>query len=163
MSGTLIIATIGLALSVASVTWQAATFFLSGSRVKVSLRRGVRHRDGVAHWPAENAPPHAVGDVEDELLGIQVVNHGRMAAYVTGWSAVFENGTGYLDPGMDINPTITHRLEPGSREIWWASVRNLRGVIYASNVESMRVWMAVDLGTGKGVRTKTSVKLTAKT
>ncbi len=43
---TLVIAVLGLVLSVASLTWQAATFVLSGSRVRADLKHGA-HNGGV--------------------------------------------------------------------------------------------------------------------
>ncbi len=43
---TLVVAILGVVLAVASLVWQAATFVLSGSRVGLTLRRGLIRRDG---------------------------------------------------------------------------------------------------------------------
>jgi hypothetical protein len=114
----LIIAIVGLVLATASLTWQLVSFLLSGSRVRVGLRRGARDANGnMLH-----AAPKNWGDGNDMLaksqgygipiLAVTVHNRGRMAINVESVSAA--GGTWTIDQQSVPNIPLPHRLEPGA-------------------------------------------------
>jgi hypothetical protein len=92
---TLIIAVVGLALAVASLTWQAVTFVLSGSRVKVELHHGAHDGAGnlISGPPLAQALRQAAeqGFVH-EVIGAKVRNVGRVAVTVERIEAVLASG-----------------------------------------------------------------------
>ena len=75
---TLVFAVLGLVLAVASLVWQFASFQLSGPRVRVRLREGLRDLQGVLIGPPAMYP-NAVGE---HVLAVEVVNSGRLPATV---------------------------------------------------------------------------------
>jgi hypothetical protein len=130
---TLVIAVVGLVLSVASLVWQAASFRLSGPRVKVHLREGFRGPLGVMV-----APPSVYTDVgraalvrqgyTEHVLVIEAVNKGRLAATVNNWSLRFGNRAVYENPTDPGNPALPHRLESYTSATWTAPVENLEAL-----------------------------------
>jgi hypothetical protein len=62
---TLVVAIVGVSLALASLAWQAATFVLSGSRVRLTLRRGALRRTmgGVARMSGPLQPTASDYDV----------------------------------------------------------------------------------------------------
>jgi hypothetical protein len=160
---TLVIAVVGLALAAASLAWQTATFALTGSRVRADILRGAIGRGGLVSSPPEkwnaNSPAAlAAQGFTEPVVAVEVRNVGRMAVSV-------QKVTAYLDNGIGFSPTQTEtplpfRLEPGSSEKWWVEAAVLHAAIVASRHAGIggsdhpRVHVAVGLGTGKVVKTK---------
>jgi hypothetical protein len=88
---TLIVAIFGVALASGSLAWQTASFVLSGSRVRVNLRRGAMRR-GIPGETARIAGPREPSESDHdmmrrqgfthEVLIVEVRNIGRMAVSV---------------------------------------------------------------------------------
>jgi hypothetical protein len=159
---TLVVAIIGVALAVASLAWQAATFVLSGSRVGLTLRRGLIRRDGsgtvaLALGPLEpNAGHYGVMREQgftEEVVIVEVRNRGRMAVSVESVRADTQDGWGFARIADPENPTVPHRLEPGAKETWHEKLAAIQKIVDTKG-ESQEVWMTVELGTGKVLRTK---------
>src|SRR5258708_4430487 len=90
--GTLVIAVLGLVLSILSLIWQAATYILSGSRVRAELKHGARSADVVVSGPPGWKRVAAQG-LDEEVIGIEVHNLGRMAASIDSVHAALPRGT----------------------------------------------------------------------
>lgn len=159
---TLIVAILGIVLAGASLAWQAASFMLAGSRVRVKLRRGALRR-GASGGLARLAGPldPSESDYEmmrqqgftDDVLIAEVRNVGRMAVSVESVSLDAEDGWGFAHPGDPENPALPHRLEAGSRQSWHVAIPPLQKVVDRDK-KARKAWMTVELGTGKALRTK---------
>jgi hypothetical protein len=116
-TATLVFAVLGLVLSVASLVWQAATYTLSGPRVRADLRVGATNGQAFGHVPAgpdwQRQVEHMVAQgMHTPILAVVVRNVGRQATSVTGYQV-------YLDTGQRLGltgtpqgtPSLPHRLE----------------------------------------------------
>lgn len=158
---TLIVAIVGIVLAGASLAWQAASFVLSGSRVRVNLRRGALRRGGPGGLARLAGPLNpSESDYEmmreqgftDDVFIVEVRNVGRMAVSVESVSLDTEGGWGFAHPGDPENPALPHRLEPGSKESWHVAIAPLQALVDRDK-KARKVWMTVELGTGKALRT----------
>lgn len=164
---TLIVAIVAVALACASLAWQGASFVLSGSRVRVKLRRGAIRR-GLPGGTARIAGPlnPRLDDYEimrrqgftDEVLIVEVRNVGRMAVSVESVSLDADDGWGFAHPGDPENATLPHRLEAGSRQSWHIALEPLQAIVDLDR-KVRKAWMTVELGTGKALRTKDEVRI----
>jgi hypothetical protein len=153
----LVVAIVGLALAVASLAWQAATFVLSGSRVRVELLPGATGRGMlITHtaetWTPANISMLAKQGMTEEVLAVEARNVGRMAATIQKMQAKLANGVG-LEPTTHPHAPLPFRLEAGSSEKWWVQAADVRTAIAASGLASSKVHIEVSLGTGKIRRT----------
>ena len=151
----LVIAIISLVLAVLSLAWQAVTFVLTGPRVKVCLKEGLRGPLGVMIAPpsvytdAGRAALEADGYTE-HVLAVVVTNAGRSATTVRGWSLHFGNGVVYTNQMDPRNPALPHRLEPHTTETWYATVDEIAPFVenFVDQTESARTLRAeVDTAT----------------
>jgi hypothetical protein len=90
---TAVIALLGLVLATLSLGWQAATFLLSGSRLKVNLIYSSRSEGQ---------------QLVEEILTIQIVNRGRATAYID--ECVIYPADGH--PGGGISASMEERTPP---------------------------------------------------
>jgi hypothetical protein len=120
---TTILATVGVVLAVASLVWQAWTFRLSGSRVSVKLRSGMRD---LANTAAVTGPNHLMTDQELRLhaqgfthpvLAVEVKNSGRSHTSIQSVSIQFANGAVYT--GSHSDPALPFRLEAENERTWF--------------------------------------------
>jgi hypothetical protein len=168
-SATTIIAVVGVVLALASLAWQAVSFRLSGSRVSVDLRPGMRHGTGTA---AVTSPaPVFPGQMEmmqsqgftDPVLAVEVRNAGRSATNIVNVAVLFSNGASYSD--MVFNPPLPFRLEGESEQTWYfergpveAYAKAMGQVFKAGQVLTLRGMASIG-GKTKPVVSKTSVGL----
>lgn len=127
----LVIAVVGLALAALSLGWQAATFFLSGPRVKVDLQEGFLGPMGLmtasaSVYTAEGREALDRLGYTEHVLAVEAVNSGRLAVTVNNWSINFGNGASYGNPSDMRNPKLPHRLEPHTTALWCAPVEHLQ-------------------------------------
>jgi hypothetical protein len=160
-SVTLAIAVVGLALAVASLTWQAVTFILTGSRVKAYLRYGAHDGFGgvVSAPPGASLDQLAQQGFGHEVLGVEVRNVGRLAVNVDKVEAVLDNGVRYSEFAPSLGPSLPHRLDAQSSQSWFMPMQPTRAAIRASSqtfghASRMGVRVSVALGNGKVVVTK---------
>jgi hypothetical protein len=164
---TLAIAVLSLVLSVASLTWQAATFVLSGSRVRAELKHGARNASTVVTGApgSQDFLSLAGQGLTDEVIGIEVRNVGRLAASIQSVSAALASGLKVTPVRELVGPTLPHTLEPQSAASWFLPAAPIRDVVAFSSKGRLKqpdpnkVWMEVTLGTGKVVRSKQSMWL----
>jgi hypothetical protein len=158
---TLVVAIVGVSLALASLAWQAATFVLSGSRVRLTLRRGGLRRTvgGVARMSEPLQPTasdydvmHSQGFTEEVVL-VEIRNKGRLAVSVEDVSATTEDGWGFQRAADPENQSLPHRLEPGAKETWHIELSVFQHLVNTDG-KQRQVWMRVELGTGKVLRTK---------
>jgi hypothetical protein len=163
---TLVIAVVGLALAAASLAWQAATFALTGSRVRADILRGVTGRGMLVTYPPAKWTPNTLAQsaaqgMPHEVVAVEVRNVGRLPASVQKVTAYLENGIGFSP--LQTQPALPFRLEAGSSERWWIQAAEVRAGIVASKSTGIprshrtKVYMAVALGTGKVIKTKSIV------
>lgn len=166
----LVIGLIGLVLSAASITWQAATFVLSGGRVKVDLRLGAMHHTGagMVHGPvSDQVSPeiNARQGYTHPIIGVRVRSVGRLPVTVTEWS-IFEThkGMSFNPIGSSIGPTLPYRMEAGSSEVWTVDAESIRGLIevcaehYDIPLSQIAVKGRVTLGDGRTYETADSLR-----
>jgi hypothetical protein len=119
---TLVVAITGLGLALLSLGWQAAIFVLSGSRVRVSITRGmvgggnlltIDHPDA---WNAAQLKQYAAQGLTTQVVAVKARNAGRMPVSVEHVTLELENGMAFIPPtGVGGNPPVPHRLEAGAR------------------------------------------------
>lgn len=158
VSPALIVAILGLTLAAASLTWQATTFVLTGSRVQCELHVGaIGQRQVFVHQPvgrnevigAPREEWQRQGLTEGRLFVI-ARNVGRIAVTITGYSATCGSARyGTMRPLLG-EPALPHRLEPGAEVMWTLPTEEVREFAAAGRGD-MNVRMSVDLGNGKRV------------
>jgi hypothetical protein len=151
----LVIAIVGLVLAAFSLGWQAVTFVLSGPRVKVRLKEGLRGLGGVIIAPPSIYPDSGRASLEadgytEHVLAVVVTNSGRSATTVQRWSLNYGNGVVFTHQLDSRNPVLPHRLEPHTTETWYASVAQVAPIVegFVDQSESARTLRAeVDTAT----------------
>ena len=88
------IAVVGSGLAIASLSWQFATWKMTGPRVKVTMKGGLLGPGGAVTFPTD-APANAVQSAMAQgytqlVLAVEVVNEGRMATSIEKVSARFD-------------------------------------------------------------------------
>lgn len=127
---TLVIAVVGLILSVASLCWQIAQHRLSGPRVRVELLWG-----GIAHDRAVTGPIQGTlevfrhAGVDTAVVAVKGRNHGRLPIDITGFTVEMDGGGGYSLPGWQPNPSLPHRLESGSEVTFYVPFEDLQAAV----------------------------------
>ncbi|MGH7722093.1 MAG: hypothetical protein ACRENL_04555 [Candidatus Dormibacteria bacterium] len=157
----LFVGTLGLVLSAASLTWQAATFTLSGARVRVAMRHGARNVGGIVSGlpGTQSLDLLANQGFTDEVVGASVSNVGRMAVQVSEVCAVLEGHVRISALSGTVGPALPHQLPPQSSESWFLPAQPVRAAVYASKAlpggkDPCYVWVEVQLGNGKVVKSK---------
>ncbi|HWD37317.1 MAG TPA: hypothetical protein VG944_00585 [Fimbriimonas sp.] len=166
---TLIIAVVGIVLAGLSLGWQAATFTLSGPRVKVNLREGFRGPRGIMI-----APPAVYTDngletlaqqgYSEHVLAVEAINRGRLPATIENWSLRFGNGAAYSNPTDGGNLSLPYRLDSHTRANWYAPAANLRELqgIFTDQTESAAILRAeVSLGSGQTAVSRNALRVRA--
>lgn len=127
---TLVIAVLGLVLSVVSLGWQVAQHFLSGPRVRTELLWGGMAHDRVVTGPNRgslDAFRHA--GVTTAIFAVKGRNHGRLPIDVTGYSVEMDGAGGYSLPGWRPNPSVPHRLDSGSEVAFYVPMEDVEKAI----------------------------------
>src|SRR3954451_16923534 len=130
----LIVAIVGVTLASASLAWQAASFALSGHRVRVELRRGGIRRGpgGTARLAGPLSPSASQVQMmreqgfNDDLVIVEVRNVGRMAVSIESVSINADDDWGFSYLSDPENPSLPHRLEAGSKESWHIALAPLQ-------------------------------------
>lgn len=124
---TLAIGGAGLGLAALSLGWQAATFFMSGPRVKVRFGEGFRGPLGVMIAPPGVYTEQGLASLEhqgytEHVLAVTAMNKGRFPATIRNWSICFGNRATFTNPQDLRNPPLPHKLEPHTAQTWYAPV-----------------------------------------
>lgn len=150
---TLVLAVVGLVISVISLTWQVIQHSLTGSRVRAELLLGGFGFGGVVTGPFDmDRSVLASQGVSEWVLAIQVRNRGRMPVDVGSCEVEFESGGAYNRAGWHANPNLPYRLEPGSSQSFYVPLADVEKALEIMN-RGRRVRGRVGLGDGRTVYT----------
>ena len=159
---TLVIAVLGLVLSMVSLAWQAATYVLSGSRVRAELMHGAGNADVVVSGPPGWKRVAAHG-LDEEVIGIEVRNVGRMAASIDSVHAALPRGTKTTMLQSIVGPPLPHRLDPQGVASWFLPMAQVRATVGTTaevfkRRNPSKVWMEVTVA-GNVVKSRQSMRL----
>ena len=127
---TTVLAVLGIVLALLSLAWQAVSFRLSGSRVTVELRTGMRNAISAVTTPALATPFHLdhlrAQGFTDRVLAVQVKNSGRSPTSVVSVDVRYVNGAIYTETAFE--PRLPFRLEAESEQTWFFEAGKDRGL-----------------------------------
>jgi hypothetical protein len=167
---TLTVAVAGVLLAATSLIWQWLSYRLGGPRLTVSLRIGY-YEPGQGQLVSSSV---SGGDLLDaqmaaqgltvKLLGVEVLNVGRMPITIDTAQAMCESGVAFSEVGGAWNPPSGSRLEPHSSQSWWVQWDQVLRMVTASSAipkwnRPQKVWMELRAATRKSIRTKESVSV----
>lgn len=160
------LALVGVVLAVASLTWQFATFRLTGSLVRAELVHGCIGPGGATYGePGKfNVAMMVAQGYVMEVVGIEVFNRGRIGVNVTRWAMHSSKKDSYMPVGDQHGPDLPHRLEPGVSAQWFMPMYTMQKIVRV-NAEVLhrpnpaQCWATVQLGTGKTVKAKRTMNL----
>ena len=161
---TLLIAVLGVALGVASLTWQIVAHVLSGGRVKVTLKVGGHSGQAMASMPANKVTPASLKQITSQgfsqpVIAVDVRNVGRMPVTVERWGITSAQGIQAIPWGNSIGPTLPRRLESGESASWavdLSTALNLAQVslaVLGKGKSSTRIVGVVELADGRMYKT----------
>jgi hypothetical protein len=151
-------------LSVAAIVWAIAQWVLEGRRVKVTLLHAVMGKGGIATGPAaavldkssQIAAMRRQAFSGPELIGIKVINVGRLPVQITGIQVVCDLGMSYSETIQSNGPKLPHRIEAGEADTWYYDMENVRALVDSMTgigKPTNTVWMTASLATGKDKKT----------
>jgi hypothetical protein len=167
-SVTLVLAVTGVVLSLLALGWQWYSFvFISGSRVRVQLRSGLRGIGAVVTHPSDATPEQLkmteAQGFTDPVFAVVVNNTGRGATSVTAVELAFSNG-GSL--GLtQLEPALPFRLEGEYGQTWYIDAQpafafaRATQQIPAAGTKGMTVRGRVTLGNTKTITSKNSLAI----
>ncbi len=163
---TLVIAVVGLVLSVASLGWQMVRHRLEQPRLTVQLLRAWAGAGSLVSGPPKSDMSgymHSQGMTLD-LLAARVRNTGRYPITIRDASARLEDGTGIGSVGGQLNPSgEDKRVQPFSAQTWYVELEPVRAAVKAMHALKatgrQKVWMIVEPEVGPVVRTKDSIDI----
>jgi hypothetical protein len=132
----------GVLLGAISLTWQAVTFRLTGSKVVAELRVGVvvevpgifQGRGGVLTCPPNAGWERRVADLRGQYGGTPVLalvasNVGRLAVGMEGAAAVTESGIRIQPDAWAINPAPGATCATRGRACFCQTTRHIGGFV----------------------------------
>lgn len=135
------IALLGVVVACLSLGCQAATYVLTGGRVKVILRVGALADSGQGMVTAppsslsrEWAADLAAQGYSRPVVAVRVANVGRLPVTVERWSIRSPRGVSVSPIGDSIGPTLPHRLDAGESATWAVDAREVQALAQAAKV-----------------------------
>ena len=165
------LAVFGSVVGTASLTWQVATFKLSGSRVKATLKIGAWGAGGALTAPVtvdwlKTLRQFAQQGYGAPGLAAEVTNVGRLGVDVVRCTAVFSKGMAFDPVSHPASPPRNTRLDHGQTKTWFVDFAPLHAAVDGAAAMGLKrstgpqeVRMRVELGTGKSVTTKGCVTI----
>jgi hypothetical protein len=156
----LIIAGIAAAMAVAALVWNIAEYRLTGPRIKAHLLFGAAGWGGLVSKrgsPPSNAQAISSQGFTETLVGIELVNQGRVSTQVHHFGYRLSNGFSIMDVGHAVNKPLPFILEPHQSEMFWVSageVATLVSVTAQSARAATTAHMEAEITGPKTVRTK---------
>ena len=163
-TSTLVIAVLGLVLSVASLAWQAVTYRLNGPRIRVAMRVGASNGTGYGTAPVKANWQRGVQQLQEQglhtaIVAVLVRNVGRQATTVVRYEAILDTGMAWgltgAPPGC---PPLPHRLEAESQVLYYLPLQDCINMAYATagseKTKARHLQMKVELGSGKVLTAK---------
>lgn len=162
MNGSLWVAVLGVVLACLSLGWQAATYVLTGGRVKVTLLVGALGNGGMVTGSPDKLKPDWFEQVARQgyrspVVGVKVANVGRQPVTVAQWSVVCPLAGSLTPVGSSIGPPLPHRLEVGESSTWAVDMHDVRTLMEATRKVIARgrpvvAFGQVELGDGRTKR-----------
>ncbi|MGA8353467.1 MAG: hypothetical protein WB698_04795 [Solirubrobacteraceae bacterium] len=120
-TATTVIAAFGLLFALASLGWQAWTFRLSGSRVRVDIARGLKSGTHALTMPS-TATPQQIERMSSQgftqpVLAVTVSNSGRGETSIASVDVLLPGGGG-VDESVH-EPPLPFRLAGESEQTWY--------------------------------------------
>lgn len=143
MSGALVVGICGVVLASLSLGWQAASYVLSGGRIKVRLLVGAVGNGAMVTGPVDSMTPGwfeglAAQGFSQPIVAVSVANVGRQPVKVARWG--LESGLGMsLHPSANgIGPSLPHRLDVGDAATWAVEMATVRVFFEIANEVSVK-------------------------
>lgn len=119
---TTVVAVAGLVLALASLAWQAWSFRLSGSRVSVALRAGMRNASGSGITAPGALTTAGMQLMQHQgftqpVLAVEVTNSGRSPTNVLSVKILYDNGAAYAETHH--TPSLPFRIDAESEQTWY--------------------------------------------
>lgn len=169
---TLIVAILGFAIALVSCVWQIATWFWSTARPRATMLHGILVESGgglsITRAVGKNGEPYPVQQLRQqgyggpEVIGIEVVNHGRAPMTVRRFDLKHESGASFVPTGQVTGPAFPHRIEPGASESWFVPAEMIREASAAVSEVSKTgrtVSIEATLATGKTIKSRQSMQI----
>lgn len=138
---TLVIALIGLALSLISLGWQIWSWLHNGPWVQVTSQHAYAAEIG--------------GAVGPHLIAVRAINKGRAATTVTGFGLRSPSGGTIVSPNQPMQThSLPHRLEPHSDATFYMLGSSVKETLQEQKIRPSDVRPYVTLGSGKSARGK---------
>lgn len=167
----LLISALSLALAGLSLGWQVCQWLLSAGRPKATLLHGLVNGSSAYFGPVK---PSGVGfDLQNlrqqgvdgfEAVGIQITNHGRAPVIVESVKLRPRGGVmQFVAIEERIGPELPHTLVPGSNASGFIDAERASTLAYVSR-ETLKenvtgVYMTAQLGTGKSIKTRRTLRV----
>lgn len=162
----LTIAILSLIIAGLALGWQIAAWALDGPRIRATLQHGVLGRGGaVVSTVGRDNKMRDMSSMREQgwdgpdVIAVAVTNHGRLRAKVTRFGIHLQRGgmSAQYPEGNAWSPELPHWLDPGESATRYADMQDARALVYASNqlrTNAGGVFMTVEIGTGKTLRTR---------
>lgn len=165
-----VLSALSFALACLALGWQVASWLLSGGRVKATLKHGVLGPGSAVTRPVGRsgglmslATLHAQGFIGTEVLAVDVANVGRAPVTVARYSGrLLGAGVSFVPVADAMGPALPCRIDPGESQTWYADMAAVRALVATGQelqAGARQVRMAVELGTGKTVETRTAARI----
>jgi hypothetical protein len=133
----LVLGICGVVLASLSLGWQAATYVLTGGRVKVRLRVGGLGDGGIVIAPPNSLNANwweylASQGYPRPIVAVTVANVGRQPVTVARWGLKSGLGMSMYPAADSIGRRLPHRLEVGESETWAVDAAPVRAFIRAT-------------------------------
>ncbi len=165
----LVMSAVSLLVAGLSLGWQVAQWLLSAGRPRATLSNGILGPGGAYVGPVrKNGEPisfdslRAQGITGEEVIGIQVTNHGRASVVIDRIALCPRGGSARFVPiGECVGPSLPFRLEAGSNVSWYLPAHNADSLVRASRAlgeQVSGVYMNATLGTGRSIETPETMR-----
>jgi hypothetical protein len=138
----LVIAVIGLCLSLVALVWVAVSWRYTRDIVRVTLSRAI-----------------VVGATNLPTLSVTASNVGRSAVSIEGWGLLLPDGQAIWpavgDPSTWWGSQTPITLQGGHSEFWQVDLNVIRNAIVQQGLGNVQVRGFVNLGTGRKRKSKT--------
>lgn len=128
---TTVIAALGLVFALASLAWQAWTFRLSGSRVRVEIARGLKSTTHALTMPrdatSQQIESMRAQGFTNPVLAVTVKNSGRGETSVASVDVQLPGG-GAVSESLH-EPPLPFRLPGESEQTWYFDARLAEGYV----------------------------------
>lgn len=141
---TFVVAVVAAVMSALALGWQILNYKLTGGRVKIELQLGGMHpsrRSMVSGSAAEQREGWEQGVARAGfpvlIIGVEVVNVGRLPVTIREWGLVASpGGLAYVPIGESTGPDRPFKLEAGTHQTWAVELDRARSLASASTVTS---------------------------